>query len=112
MEDFGLIDPIHDEEARRLTFRHPTVIASPVTMEALINMRARVDALTILQAFTKLPKLKLVMVGTNLGLQGRPVPSSWGACRIREFECPSKHCRPSKRHNWIRTVFWYSSHVG
>ncbi|KAF2690525.1 hypothetical protein K458DRAFT_427245 [Lentithecium fluviatile CBS 122367] len=110
MEDFDLIDPIHDEEAKRIVsfesrIIHSYVTASPMPVDALLNTRARVDALTILQSLTKFPKLKMVMVGSEFDIQGQLVRPSWGARKVASFVCPSEHCRPRMGNLWPRTIF-------
>ena len=56
-------------------------------------MRERLDALTIVQALAKFPKLKRVMLGHDLELDGQEVRLSWGRTKINALKCPSGHCR-------------------
>jgi len=91
-EDVGLLDPVHDGEFRQGKAQHSLTLLSSLDDDSLLETRMRADSAVISQALIKLPKLQQVLVGTSFHLEGVEVRKSWGASRLKEFECPSDHC--------------------
>ncbi|KAF1841243.1 uncharacterized protein K460DRAFT_294413 [Cucurbitaria berberidis CBS 394.84] len=104
-EIVGIFDPLHDEDIKLGTLVHSLSSTSAIPIQQIKIARSRVDAHVISQAFKKLPKLQLIMVGKDLSLQGRPIRRSWGTSKISSFRCPSKHCLDTENMEAIYVVF-------
>jgi hypothetical protein len=110
-EDFGLIDPLHEEFVKRNSAEHSQSARPAMSLGELKKIRERLDALTILQALAKFPKLKRVMLGHNLELDGQPIRPSWGRSKINTLKCMSGHCKTVHQcrtdgvTKWVKTVF-------
>ena len=91
-EDVGLLDPVHDGEFRQGKAQHSLTLLSSLDDDSLLETRMRADSAVISQALIKLPKLQQVLVGTSFHLEGVEVRKSWGATRLKKFDCPSDHC--------------------
>jgi hypothetical protein len=95
-----LIDPVHDRYAKELKqpplralSDHPAAVTHLMDERALAQVRLQVDAYIIAQALSRFPKLRLVLVGTELELDGHSVRPSCGR-RVASypFNCTSGHC--------------------
>ncbi|CAO2654588.1 Nn.00g113210.m01.CDS01 [Neocucurbitaria sp. VM-36] len=105
VEDIGLIDPLHDEDVRQGNRHHGPTAMMPYDHDRLIDLRMRVDSALICQTLSKFPKLKMVLIGGDLTLDGHLIKRSWGAKRHQTFTCPSGHCRTTGGTKEIRHVF-------
>jgi hypothetical protein len=111
-EERGLIDPLHKEIVKRNDRYHSQPTSTPsMSLDTLKKMRERLDAHTIAQTLAKFPKLRLVMLGRHLELDGQPVRPSWGKATISELYCTSGHCKSAREcraadgARWVKTVF-------
>ncbi|KAF1993299.1 hypothetical protein P154DRAFT_527845 [Amniculicola lignicola CBS 123094] len=115
-EQFGLIDPVHDNDARLAFFGHTTPGPhSYDNVQKLEEARVMASASIITQALTHFPKLKLVLVGDEAHVDGSHVGHTRPTFGLHTFVCPSGHCNPKYKldlHTVYATVALALHHLG
>ena len=63
VENFGLVDLLHEEVAKQNAQVHPKSTMPPLGLEELGCTRTRLYSATLAQAFERLPHMKRVLLG-------------------------------------------------
>jgi hypothetical protein len=91
--DFGLIDPIHDGAFIQGHKVHTTHYACATRYSTLRKLCMRVDAEQIAAALVSFAKLKMILVGDDVRVQGQSRRSTYGVEHARLWECPGGQCK-------------------
>jgi hypothetical protein len=70
--NFGLIDPLYEEDAKQNAQVHPKSATPSLDFEELGRTRTRLDSATLAQAFGRLPHIKQILIGAAPSLHGSP----------------------------------------